>query len=172
MGLLDSILTQVMQGQVNQGGAAGQAPAGGDLMGSLLGALLGGGQMPQQGQPQAAPGGMGGMGSGMTGALVAAGVSMLVAKLQQGGLQETVNSWVGHGENQPVAPDALHKALGPEQVQTMSAQTGLPTGALMGVLAAALPQLINGLTPQGRLPEAHEVPHDVVAGWPGGKATG
>ena len=41
------------------------------------------------------------------------GLGGLLNKLQQGGLGNVANSWVGSGQNQPVAPGQLGPALGP-----------------------------------------------------------
>ncbi len=36
----------------------------------------------------------------------------LVGAFEQGGLGNSVQSWIGHGPNQPVAPNPLQSALG------------------------------------------------------------
>jgi uncharacterized protein YidB (DUF937 family) len=81
------------------------------------------------------------------------GLDGLVGQLRQGGLDEEVDSWVSTGENRPVDPERLGDALGPETVQRLSNGTGLDIQALLPLLAAFLPQLINMLTPNGRTPE-------------------
>ena len=42
------------------------------------------------------------------------GLGGLMDKLQNGGLGNLVNSWVGPGQNQPVSPHQLGPALGPD----------------------------------------------------------
>jgi uncharacterized protein YidB (DUF937 family) len=81
------------------------------------------------------------------------GLDGLVGQLRQGGLDEEVDSWVSTGENRPVDPQRLGDALGPETVQRLSNGTGIDIQALLPLLAAFLPQLINMLTPNGRTPE-------------------
>src|ERR687886_47866 len=44
------------------------------------------------------------------------GLGHLVERLTKGGLGGPVQSWVGPGQNQPVTPDQLHDALGPDVV--------------------------------------------------------
>lgn len=110
---------------------------GGGGLGSLLAALTGG------------RGGTDGLGE-------------LVNRLRQGGLQEEVDSWVGPGANRDVAPDRLAGALGQDDMAGLAQRLGLGGGqgaaggggAIAAVLARLLPQLINGLTPQGRLPQS------------------
>lgn len=81
------------------------------------------------------------------------GLDGLVGRLRQGGLGDEVDSWVSTGENRPVDPQRLGDALGPETVQRLSNRTGLDIQALLPLLAAFLPQLINMLTPNGQTPE-------------------
>jgi uncharacterized protein YidB (DUF937 family) len=80
------------------------------------------------------------------------GLDALMGKLQGAGLGGTVDSWVSGGPNQPVDPQALGAALGPDEVQRLSAKSGLDVMALLPLLAAFLPQIINMLTPSGSVP--------------------
>ena len=80
------------------------------------------------------------------------GLDGLVTKLRDGGLDSEVDSWVSSGPNQMVEPQRLGDALGPETVQRLSNRTGLDVAALLPLLAAFLPQLINMLTPNGETP--------------------
>lgn len=122
------------------------------LLDSLMGAALGGGQ---GGQAQA---GTGGLDPQVLMGIVAAlmnnggGLSGILAKLQQGGLGDAAASWVGTGANQPVSPDALGGALGPDLMGMIARQLGGNQQQAAGTLADLLPGLIDQLTPQGRLP--------------------
>jgi uncharacterized protein YidB (DUF937 family) len=82
------------------------------------------------------------------------GLAGLVQKFESAGLGDVVASWVGAGENQAVTPDALHRILGSELVQQMSAKTGLPIDQLLPQIAQHLPGLVDGMTPNGQLPSA------------------
>ena len=88
---------------------------------------------------------------------VLGGLGGLVNKLQQGGLGDVVNSWVGSGQNQPVSPSQLGSALGPSVIKTVSQLTGLSEDDLTKQLSQVLPGVINGLTPNGRLPTQSEL---------------
>lgn len=82
------------------------------------------------------------------------GVDGLLQKLREGGLGNAVDSWVGTGPNQPVEPQQLGAALGPDTVSQLSARTGISVQSLLPLLAAFLPMLINHLTPTGQAPKA------------------
>jgi uncharacterized protein YidB (DUF937 family) len=81
------------------------------------------------------------------------GIDALLGKLKDAGLADQVDSWVGTGDNQPVDPAALGQALGPDTVQRLSAGSGIDIGQLLPLLAAFLPQIIDMLTPQGKVPD-------------------
>src|ERR1700758_4281120 len=84
-----------------------------------LGALLasgvlfrgGGAQQPAGAAPQA------GSNEGAGGLL--AGLGGLLNRLQQGGLGNATDSWVGSGQNQPVPPNKLGSALGPDVIKSL-----------------------------------------------------
>ena len=68
------------------------------------------------------------------------------------GLGPAISSWVGSGDNQPVSADALHGILGSDLVQQIAAKTGLPIEQLLPQIAEHLPQLVDGMTPNGEVP--------------------
>ena len=82
----------------------------------------------------------------------AGGIDGILDKLRAGGLGGEVDSWVSTGANQPVAPEALGQALGPDTVQQLSSGSGIDIGQLLPMLAAFLPQIVNMLTPDGSVP--------------------
>ena len=82
------------------------------------------------------------------------GVDGLLQKLRAGGLGSVVDSWVSTGESQPVEPQQLAAALGPETVSNLSAKTGISIQSLLPMLAMVLPMVISHLTPSGQAPKA------------------
>jgi uncharacterized protein YidB (DUF937 family) len=120
------LLDQVIGGLMGGGG-------GGSPMGGVIASLLGGGQQ----------GGMGGQG----------GLAGLVSSFEQAGLGHIAQSWVGNGPNQPVSPQQLQGVLGDDRVQSMSSQAGMPPQDFLSQLAQHLPNAVNGMTPNGRLPD-------------------
>ncbi len=81
------------------------------------------------------------------------GLSGLVEKFQKGGLGEIVSSWVGTGANMPVSGDQIAGALGPEQIREIAGKTGIAESQVSDGLASILPQVIDKLTPDGRVPD-------------------
>ena len=68
-----------------------------------------------------------------------------------------MDSWVGKGPNQPIAPSQLAQALGPELLQELEGKTGIPQQTLLDRLVHELPEAMDHVTPQGRLPSDQEL---------------
>jgi uncharacterized protein YidB (DUF937 family) len=81
------------------------------------------------------------------------GVDGLLGQLRQGGLGGAVDSWVSTGPNEPVQPQQLGAALGPDTVNQLSSKTGLSVEMLLPLLASFLPMIIDHLTPDGKEPK-------------------
>lgn len=75
----------------------------------------------------------------------------LLQKLQGGGLSSQVSSWLGNGANLPVTADQIRAALGNAQVQDIAKSMGLPVDRLLPILSQQLPDLIDKLSPNGKL---------------------
>ena len=50
-------------------------------------------------------------------------------------------------------PQQLGPALGPDTVQRLSTESGIDIASLLPMLAAFLPQIIDMLTPDGKVPD-------------------
>ena len=156
MGLLDSVLGQVMGGaqpQQQPGGPAGGLEGLGALAGmGGLDALLGGAS-----SAGGAPAGGGGLADVLGGLLAndgqMGGLGGLVSKFEQAGMGDVVGSWVGTGENQPISPTQVQGALGGDAIAGMASKLGINAQTLLPLLASVLPLLINQMTPQGRVPD-------------------
>jgi uncharacterized protein YidB (DUF937 family) len=121
--------------------------------GGLGGALAGGG-----GLGDLLKGGLGGLlAGGAAGSVLSGGLGDLLNQLQQGGHGEAANTWVGKGENKAIAPGDLANALGADQIESLSAQSGLSRDDLLSGLSQYLPKVIDHLTPDGRLPTENEL---------------
>ncbi len=122
--------------------AATQAGSGGGLGDLLQGGL---GNLLQ--------GGLGGLlAGGGAGSILSGGLNDLMKQLQQQGHGDTVNSWVGSGPNKAIAPNDLAKALGADQIDDLAEQSGMSRDDLLEGLSRHLPQVIDQLTPEGRVP--------------------
>jgi uncharacterized protein YidB (DUF937 family) len=124
--------------------ATAPAGAGGGILGGLgpLGGLLGGGA--------------GGILGGGAGGILSGGLGDLLRRFQENGHGDKAQSWIASGANTPIAPGELEEALGPERVQWLMQQTGMSKDELMSGLSARLPQVVDKLTPDGRLPSPEE----------------
>ena len=80
------------------------------------------------------------------------GVQGIVSQLQQQGFGETVQSWIGTGANQAISPEQIQQALGADRINALAAKFGLNPQELSAKLAQALPQVIDKLTPNGKVP--------------------
>lgn len=103
-------------------------------------------------------GGLGGLlGGAAAGTVISGGLGDLLKQFQQNGQGDVADSWVGRGENKPIAPGDLGKALGIDQINALTEQTGLPRDELLAGLSQQLPDVIDRLTPDGRLPSESEL---------------
>ena len=145
------------------------SPGGGflDDIGSMLDSPHPGQDPRETGGERRAPGGVappgpgggmygGGLVPGSLGGLVGSGLGGLLGRFQQNGRADAFTSWVGPGPNQPISPEELRSALGDDTVDELSRETGLADDDLLGQLSQALPEVVDGLTPDGRLPAEHE----------------
>ena len=130
-----SLLTQVLGGVLGGAGGGSSSPLQNVLMGMLAGGQQGG------------VGGMGGLGA------QGGGLGDLVAGFQRAGLGHIADSWVGTGPNHPVSPDQLRNVLGEDRVRDMADQAGMDQSSLLSQLAQHLPKAVDGMTPNGRLPD-------------------
>ena len=90
------------------------------------------------------------------------GVANLMNLLQQGGLGEALNSWISNGTNQAVSGNQLQEALGGILGQVAS-NVGLNSNQAGDLLSQVLPQVINGLTPNGSAADANGFGMDDIA---------
>jgi len=80
------------------------------------------------------------------------GLSAIVAKLQQAGLGDQVNSWIGNGKNLPITAEQLQAALGSDVVKQLAARFNIPIDQVAKVLAQQLPAAVDHASPSGTLP--------------------
>ena len=116
----------------------------------ILGKMFGGGSSPAPSAPVPAPGQP--VPTNAPAGSILGGLGDLIGKLTAGGAAPQVNSWVGHGPNEPIQPGQLGGALGQNVLNELSNRTGMSQQELLSQLATALPQIINHLTPGGKMP--------------------
>jgi|SRR5580658_8889022 uncharacterized protein YidB (DUF937 family) len=144
--ILGLLAYKALKSFTNKPGAAAPAPgtpAPGANSGGSLGDIL--------------KGGLGGLlAGGAAGSVLSAGLNDLLKQFQQAGQGEVAKSWVGDGPNKSISSDDLAKALGADQIDTLSERSGLSREDLLSSLTQYLPSAIDHLTPNGRVPTEHE----------------
>lgn len=150
------------------GGGLGDLLKGG--LGGLLDSLGGGGQAPQGRLPggrAAAPsgggiedllkGGLGGLlGGAAAGSVLNGGLGDLLKQFQDNGAGEAADSWVGRGPNKDISTSDLARSIGYDDIDALSRRFGLSSDDMLAGLQQQLPNFIDQLTPDGRLPTEEE----------------
>jgi uncharacterized protein YidB (DUF937 family) len=81
----------------------------------------------------------------------------LLKQFQQNGFGDAVNSWVNTGPNKSVTADQVSKALNPDIIDALSQRLRLPKEQILQILSQILPNTVDKLTPEGRLPTKQEI---------------
>lgn len=171
MGFLDSMITggggRGFQRGIGGMGGMGMSPMTTALLGLLayrtfkgkgrLSEMTGIGRddgirSPNAAQDMGSP--LGGM---LTGSTLAGGLADLLQRFQGTPFGDKAESWVQKGANKEIAPQELAGALGEERIEWLMTQTGLSRVELLDGLSKKLPETIDQLTPEGRLPSGEEV---------------
>ena len=82
------------------------------------------------------------------------GLQGLADKLKASGLGEQVQSWIGTGPNKSISPDQIKQSLGSGEIERLALKTKLSVEEVTSHLAAALPQIVDKLTPEGKVTAA------------------
>ena len=83
-----------------------------------------------------------------------AGLSSLVNNAGSQGVGHVVQSWIGTGANQPIAPKQVQALLGQDKISQLAYRVGIPPAIASMALSRILPTLVDKLTPNGKLPQA------------------
>ena len=114
--------------------------------------------MPGGGLGDLLSGGLGGLlASGAAGSVLSGGLNELLKQFQQSGQGDVAKSWVGTGPNKAISPNDLAKTLGADQIDTLMTKTGMSRDELIAGLSQVLPEVVDKLTPQGRVPTEQEL---------------
>lgn len=122
----------------------------------LVGKMLSGRSGEQPAAPQAPAPTPAGTDASADGGLLG-GLGGLLDKLKDAGHGNVADSWVGTGQNQPINANDLGSALGPAVIREIAQRTGLNEQELLQQLSVALPGIVDKLTPNGQIPQNHQV---------------
>ena len=140
-----------------------QIPAGG---GRAPGNALPGGTTSAGMSPGSLGGGLGDLlqgklggllAGGAAGSVLAGGLGDLLKQFEQSGQGDVAKSWVGTGPNKQISPADLEQTLGKDTVKSLADQAGMSSLDLLSGLSQHLPDAIDHMTPQGRVPSADEM---------------
>jgi uncharacterized protein YidB (DUF937 family) len=175
MGLLD-VLNDMQRGQqraAGSGGGGGISPMAMAMIGllaykaikSFTGSQASASTNPGTQNSDAANGGIGDLLKGGLGGLLAGGaggnvlsggLNDLLKQFQQNGQGEVAKSWIGTGPNKSISPNDLATALGADRINTLASFSGMSRDDMLNGLSQQLPDVIDRLTPDGRLPTEQE----------------
>jgi len=130
-----------------------QADTGGGLLSGLTGMMSGG------------LGGLTGLLSqvsgGNAGGTISDGLQHLMDRFRQNGLGDKVESWISTNPNKPVSPGEIEQGMGSDMVNWLTKETGLAKDQLLSGLAKYLPEAVDKLTPNGKVPTPQEAQQHV-----------
>lgn len=81
------------------------------------------------------------------------GLQNLISQFDSKGLGDVIGSWVSTGKNLPISPDQLQGVLGNDAVKNIASKLGMDSNALKSQLSNLLPDVVDKLTPNGKVPE-------------------
>ncbi|MBK9434108.1 MAG: DUF937 domain-containing protein [Micrococcales bacterium] len=97
------------------------------------------------------------------------GLNAVLGKLQQAGLGDQVNSWLGQGGNESVDADKLAEEIGEDRIETLSAESGMSPDEVKSGLSQILPGLVDKMSPSGSLPTSASDLTGMLGQIPGGE---
>ena len=96
------------------------------------------------------------LGGGAAGSVVSGGLNDLLKQFQRNGQGDVAKSWIGPGPNEAISPNDLATALGADRVNTLAGFSGMSREEMLSGLSQQLPDVVDQLTPEGRLPTEQE----------------
>lgn len=82
------------------------------------------------------------------------GLAGLLNTFKEKGLGDIMSSWISRGKNLPISAEQVQQGIGKEQIQQLAEKIGVSPDAAKSKLAELLPDIIDKLTPDGKIPEA------------------
>ena len=152
MALLGVLAYRTLKGKGRLADMLGRSPAGGGMPGANP--YGGNAGAPD---PRGAGGGLlGGLRGLLGGGALSGGLNDLLKQFQQHGQGDKAESWISRGANKPVSPAELAQTLGEDRITWLMQETGLSRQELLDGLSQELPQAVDQLTPEGRIPSEQE----------------
>ena len=85
------------------------------------------------------------------------GLEKILDKMRSQGLSSQADSWIGSGGNESITGDQAKELIGSDKVAKIAEDAGIPEGEAADLVAEALPEVIDKVSPDGSEPLADEV---------------
>jgi uncharacterized protein YidB (DUF937 family) len=121
-----------------------------DKLGEMLKGVMNPGGAPGGVDSPGAAGGLGEGGDPLK--TIQGGLADVIDRFRNAGHGDAADSWVATGPNAPITANHTETALGPDLIDMLTQRTGLSRSELLARLSAVLPEAVDKLTPDGRMP--------------------
>jgi uncharacterized protein YidB (DUF937 family) len=98
---------------------------------------------------------------GAAGPAISDGLQNLLNRFRQNGLSEKIESWISSSPNKSISPGEMEQGLGSDMVNWLTRETGMAKNELLAGLSKYLPEAVDKLTPNGKVPSAQEAQQHV-----------
>jgi len=82
------------------------------------------------------------------------GLSGILQLFEEKGLGNLISSWISTGQNLPISGDQIRSVLANDQLTAFASKLGISPEVASGKLAEFLPDVVNQLTPNGKIEQA------------------
>jgi uncharacterized protein YidB (DUF937 family) len=91
-------------------------------------------------------------GEATAGTTIGKSIDEMVKQFDKNGEGDKPKSWIETGPNKTITEPQLDKAAGPDLIDELAKQTGLSREDLLARLRQVLPEAVDKLTPDGKIP--------------------
>lgn len=81
------------------------------------------------------------------------GLQNLVNQFDAKGLGDIIGSWISTGQNKSISADQIQNVFGSDALSGIASKLGLNVNDLSSQLSNLLPDVVDKLTPHGKIPE-------------------
>jgi len=79
------------------------------------------------------------------------GLSGLIHKFQENGLEDIINSWMSDEEKLPISTEQIGQVIGKDFIDQLASQADLDSSIFEVLLAKGLPKVVSQLTQKGQI---------------------
>jgi len=78
-------------------------------------------------------------------------IGSILGKMQDGGMTDIAQSWLGDGDNQPMEDSHITEIFGADKISDFASQLGMSESEAIGGLRDAMPQMVDNASSGGSL---------------------